>query len=106
MLRRVQISPCFVNGGAARGRADQRTEAQVVSRRLNGRVFAASSERIGKRLMLNGYQMIRRELLDDPFAAEAADPAVLFSAKWIVGSVIDAHIVDVGHPRLQLQGKT
>jgi hypothetical protein len=56
--------------------------------------------------MLNSDQMIRRALLDDPFAAEAADPAVLFSAERIVGSVVGAHIVDVGHPCLQLQGKT
>jgi hypothetical protein len=52
--------------------------------------------------MLNSDQMIRRELLDDPFAGEAADPAVLFPAERIVGSVIGAHVVDV----LQLQGKT
>ena len=53
--------------------------------------------------MLHADPMIRREFFDDPIAAEAAEPAVLFAAEGTVGEIIDRLIIHVGHAGLDPQ---
>ena len=50
--------------------------------------------------MLRGYPMNGRELLEGPFAAKAAEAAVLFSSEWTGWTIVNAGVVDVCHTSL------
>ena len=55
--------------------------------------------------MLHRHPLRSRELLDNPVAAEASEPAVLLATEWIVRKIIDWLIVDMGHADFHFERK-